>query len=129
MGESLGCGVAAAAAAKTPVKIAGIILITPWDSLTSVAHSKFPFLPVRFLLNDTYDSVGNLQSFKGKISVVGAERDEILPIKHARNLYANLPEGQKRMWVIQGAGHNDWPFFAEASLWKEMTDFVKINKK
>lgn len=128
LGESLGCGVAAAIAKHTPVPIGGIVLITPWDTLAAVAKSLFPFLPMSLLLTDKYDSIGNLQSFKGKISVVGAERDEILPIKHAHYLYQSLPEGQKRMWVIKGAGHNDWPYYAEASLWKEMTDFVKINK-
>ena len=125
LGESLGCGVAAAVAKQASVPITGILLITPWDTLAAVAKSLFPFLPVSLLLTDKYDSIGNLQSFKGKISVVGAERDEILPIKHARHLYQSLPEGQKRMWVIKGAGHNDWPGYAEASLWKEITDFVK----
>jgi len=127
LGESLGCGVAAAITKQTSVPVAGIILITPWDTLAAVAKSLFPFLPVS-LLTDKYDSIGNLQSFKGKISLVGSERDEILPIHHAHNLYQSLPEGKKRMWVIKGAGHNDWPFYAKASLWKEMTDFVKINK-
>lgn len=129
LGESLGCGVAAAVAKKTSTPIAGIILITPWDTLAAVAKSLFPFLPVTMLLTDKYDSIGNLQSFKGNISVVGAERDEILPIRHAHNLFANLPEGKKRMWVIQGAGHNDWPFHADDSLWREMTDFVKVDKQ
>jgi uncharacterized protein len=125
LGESLGCGVAAAIAKQTSVPIAGIILITPWDTLAAVAKSLFPFLPVKLILTDKYDSVENLKSFKKKISVVGAERDEILPIKHAHNLYASLPEGKKRMWVIKGAGHNDWPFHADAALFKEITDFVK----
>jgi uncharacterized protein len=128
LGESLGSGVAAAVAKHTPIPIAGILLITPWDTLAAVAKSLFPFLPVSLLLTDQYDSIVNLQSFKGKISVVGAERDEILPIRHAHHLYQSLPEGQKRMWVIKGASHNDWPYFVEASLWKEMTDFVKITK-
>ncbi len=129
LGESLGCGVAAAIAKNISVPIAGIILITPWDTLAAVAKSLFPFLPTSLFLTDKYDSIGNLQSFKGKISVVGAERDEILPIKHARNLYQSLPLGHKRMWVIKEAGHNDWPYYADGSLWKEITDFVKINKK
>ena len=129
LGESLGCGVAAAVAKKTSTPIAGIILITPWDTLAAVAKSLFPFLPVTMLLTDKYDSVSNLQSFKGNISVVGAERDEILPIRHAHNLFAKLPEGKKRMWVIQGADHNDWPFHTDESLWREMTDFVKVDKK
>ncbi len=128
LGESLGCGVAAAIAKQTATPVAGIILITPWDTLALVAKSLFPFLPVSMLLTDKYDSIGNLQSYKGPISVVAAERDEILPIKHAHNLYANLPEGKKRLWVIRGAGHNDWPFSADATLFKEITDFVNIKK-
>lgn len=129
LGESLGCGVAASVARQTTTPIAGLILITPWDTLAAVAQSLFPFLPVKLVLTDKYDSIENLKKFQKNIAVVGAERDEILPIKHARNLYANLPEGRKRMWVIRGAGHNDWPSYADTSLWKEMTDFVKVDKK
>ncbi|MEE9913184.1 MAG: lysophospholipase [Deltaproteobacteria bacterium] len=129
LGESLGCGVASAIAAQARTPVAGIILITPWDTLASVAKSLFPFLPVKLVLTDQYDSITNLRSFKGRISVVGAEHDEILPLRHAHNLYANLPEGQKRMWVIRGAGHNDWPFHADGSLWKEITDFVKVDQE
>ena len=128
LGESLGCGVAAAVAAKSTTPIAGIILITPWDSLAAVARHLFPYLPVHLLLTDKYDSIANLQSFPGKISVVGAERDEILPIRHAHNLYANLPEGRKHMWVVRGAGHNDWPMYADPMLFKEITDFVVVDK-
>jgi pimeloyl-ACP methyl ester carboxylesterase len=128
LGESLGCGVAAAVANKTSVPIAGIILITPWDTLAAVAKSLFPFLPVAMLLTDKYDSIENLKSFKRNISVVGAERDEILPISHAINLYKFLPEDRKRMWIIKGAGHNDWPFHADSSFWEEITDFVKAEK-
>lgn len=127
VGESLGCGVAAAVAKQTSVPIAGVILITPWDTLASVAKSLFPFLPVKFVLTDSYDSIENLKSFKNNISVVGAERDEILPIRHAVNLYNALPEGRKRMWIIKGAGHNDWPMYTDASLFSEITDFVKID--
>ena len=129
LGESLGCGVAAAIARQTSAPIAGIILITPWDTLASVAKTLFPFLPVKMILTDKYDSIENLKPFKEKISVVGAESDEILPIKHAHNLYNSLPENKKRMWIIKGAGHNDWPFYADPSLWKEITDFVKIDEK
>jgi pimeloyl-ACP methyl ester carboxylesterase len=128
VGESLGCGVAAAVAKQASLPIAGIILITPWDTLASVAKSIFPFLPVKLVLTDKYDSIENLKSFKNKISVIGAERDEILPIKHAINLYNALPEGRKRIWIIKGAGHNDWPMHADASLFKEITDFVIIDK-
>jgi pimeloyl-ACP methyl ester carboxylesterase len=62
LGESLGCGVAAAVAKETTVKIDGIILITPWDTLASVAQSKFLYLPVRLFLKDKDDNNYNLGS-------------------------------------------------------------------
>ena len=125
LGESLGCGVAAAVAKETSVKIDGIILITPWDTLASVAKSKFPFLPVRLLLTDKYDNIDNLKSFKGRIAVVGAGRDEVIPIKHAKDLYGSFSSSTKRMWIIREAGHNDWPMHTNPSWWKEIMDFVR----
>lgn len=124
LGESLGCGVAAAATRETSVQIDGVILITPWDSLASVAQEKFPFFPIRLFLKDQYDSIGNLGSFKGRIAVAGAERDEIVPVAHARKLYASLPGENKRMWTFRGAGHNDWYLYADEAWWKEVMDFV-----
>jgi hypothetical protein len=124
LGESLGCGVAAAVAANTSVRIEGLILITPWETLASIAGAKFPLLPVRLLLTDSYDNIGNLRSFKGKIAVVGAESDEIIPISHARKLYASLPQKTSRMFVIRGAGHNDWPMHVNRGWWKEIMDFI-----
>ena len=129
LGESLGCGVAAAIAKETSVKIDGIVLITPWDTLASVAQSKFPFLPVRLFLKDKYDNINNLRSFKGRIAVVGAGRDEVIPIGHAKDLYHSLSGTSKRMWTIQGVGHNDWPISTNTSWWKEIMDFVSSNDK
>ena len=127
LGESLGCGVAAAVAGDTSVKIDAIVLITPWDTLLSVAKSHFPFLPVKMFLKDKYDNVGNLKSFEGRIAVVAAGRDRVIPVRHASDLYDSLPGGAKRMWTIKGAGHNDWPGFMDMALWKEIMDFVSQN--
>jgi len=123
LGESLGCGVAAAAARDMPVPIAGIILITPWDTLLSVAKGKFPWLPVQWFLRDTYDTIGNLRSFPGPIAVIGAGHDEVIPIRHAQELYRSLP-GRKKMWTITGAGHNDWFDRMDTSQWREIMEFA-----
>jgi uncharacterized protein len=123
LGESLGCGVVAAAAKDKSLRIKALLLITPWDSLSAVAKSLYPLLPVGLFLKDQYDSVENLKSFQGKVAVVGAERDEILPIRHADALYKSL-SGDKKLWVIQRAGHNDWPMFVDAKQWQEFMDFI-----
>jgi hypothetical protein len=124
LGESLGCGVAAGAAKDASLRIDGILLITPWDTLLAVAKAQFPWFPVRLLMKDKYDSIKNLKSFQGRIAVVGAERDEILPIRHAVALYQSL-SGNKKMWTIKGAGHNDWLMYVDVSKWQELMDFVR----
>jgi uncharacterized protein len=124
LGESLGAGVAAAVARDCPVKLHGILLMTPWDTLTAIAQATFPYLPVRLLLTDSYDSIGNLRSFDGRIAVVGAERDDIIPIRHANALYESLPGPAKRMWTVHGAGHNNWPAVVGPQWWKEVMEFA-----
>jgi len=123
LGESLGCGVAAAVAKETPVTIDGILLITPWDTLLSVAKSKFSWLPLQFFMKDKYDSMSNLKGYQGRIAIVGAEKDEIIPMRHAFTLYQSLP-GRKAMWLVKGAGHNDWPMIVDKPLWQKIMDFL-----
>jgi uncharacterized protein len=124
LGESLGCGVAAAVANGATVPIEGIILITPWDTLLSVAKGKFPWLPVRLFLRDTYDTIGNLRAFQGPVAVIGAEHDEVIPVRHAQELYRSL-SGTKKMWTITRAGHNDWFDRMDRSQWREIMEFAR----
>jgi uncharacterized protein len=123
LGESLGCGVAAAVAKEPPVTIDGILLITPWDTLLSVAKSKFSWLPLRFLMKDKYDNMSNLKGYQGRTAIVGAEKDEIIPMRHAFALYQSLP-GRKAMWLVKEAGHNDWPMLVDKPWWREIMDFL-----
>ena len=124
VGESLGCGVAASAAKQGAVPIDGLILITPWDTLGSVAKDKFPWLPVGLFLSDTYDTVGNLKEFPARIAIVGAERDQVIPFRHAETLFRALP-GTKRIWAVGGAGHNDWPLMVDRGWWLEIMNFIR----
>lgn len=123
LGESLGCGVAAGVAREDSPKIAGIVLITPWNTLLAVAKDHFPYLPVGWFMKDRYDNADNLKSFSGRIAVMGAERDEVIPLRHARELFELLP-ADKKIWILRGAGHNDWPLRMETSKWREIMDFL-----
>ena len=123
LGESLGCGVAAGVARDASPGITGILLITPWNTLPALAKDHYPLLPVGWFMKDRYDNTENLKSFPGRIAVVGAERDEVVPVKHARELFALLP-GEKRMWFVNGAGHNDWILHMAPSTWRESMDFL-----
>ncbi|WP_436303286.1 MULTISPECIES: alpha/beta hydrolase [unclassified Variovorax] len=123
VGESLGAGVAAAAAARQRDKVAGLLLITPWDRLENVAGHHYPWLPVSWLLRDRYDSAAHLASFGRPVLVAIAERDNIVPARFGRALYDALPE-PRRLVVIEAAGHNDWPGRVDDAWWRKATSFV-----
>ena len=122
-GESLGCGVAAAVAADSPVPVDGLVLVTPWDSLTDLAQSLYWYLPVRLLLRDRFDSVKNLQGFNKPVAVVMALADEIIPAGRTLRLYQALNQ-PKRLWKFQAAGHNSWPTGPDEEWWGEVVQFV-----
>lgn len=122
-GESLGAAVVAAVAAQPSAPVAGLVLLTPWDSLTELAQGIYPFLPVRWLLLDRYDSVRNLKGVSLPIALVIAERDEVIPPEHSQRLYAAL-SSPKRRWVLPNAGHNSWPVEPHHGWWQEVMTFV-----
>jgi hypothetical protein len=120
IGESLGAGVAAAVAKAAPEAIDALMLITPWDSLASVAGHHYPWLPVRAMLSDRYDSAQNLRGFDKPITLVIAERDEIIPPSFAERLAEQLGSKARRV-VVAGAGHNDWADRLDLSWWQRET--------
>ncbi len=124
VGESLGAGVAAAAAAaQQRDAVAGLMLITPWDRLEHVASFHYPWLPVKWLLRDQYDSAAHLAHFGRPVVVAVAEHDDIVPPQFGDALYRALPE--PRLWLpLPGAGHNDWPGRVDAAWWRQAVDFL-----
>jgi uncharacterized protein len=123
IGESLGAGVAAAAVARQPGLVAGVLLITPWDRLENVASFHYPWLPVRRLLRDRYDSAAHLADFGRPVLVALAERDAIVPARFGRALYDTLPQ-PKRLVSVEAAGHNDWLQRVDRGWWQRALDFL-----
>jgi hypothetical protein len=123
LGESMGSGVAAAAASDAGQPISGLVMVTPWDSLPSLAQSHYWYLPARWLVKDRFDSIANLQSFDRPVAVAMALNDEVIPNKHTMALF-NAVKAPKRLWQFKNAGHNSWPTQPSAPWWKEVMAFV-----
>ncbi|MEK7736330.1 MAG: alpha/beta fold hydrolase [Pseudomonadota bacterium] len=123
-GESLGAGVAAAALARASAGVDGVLLITPWNNLTSVASHYYPHALVRLVLRDGYDSVTNLRGFMGPKLVLVAGRDTIIPAEYGRALYAGLG-ARKKLMEIPGVDHNDWLSGMRPDKWREMLAFLE----
>lgn len=104
MGRSLGSGIAVRLASERPVS--RLVLVTPFDSLASLAASIFPWLPVRWLLLDRYDSAQLAPRIGVPTLILAAERDEVVPRASTERLLQQFAPGTATMVVIPGTGHN-----------------------
>ncbi|MGA7392963.1 MAG: alpha/beta fold hydrolase [Terrimicrobiaceae bacterium] len=104
-GESLGTGVACAAASQRTGSVSGLLLLTPFDSLVSVARKHYPWAPVSLILRDRYDSSRVLQDLRLPLAIIVAEGDDIVPVDSATRLFESY-SGPKKLWRVSGSGHN-----------------------
>ncbi len=123
LGESLGSGVAAQVAARDPRAPAGLILVTPIARMADVAAWHYPYLPVRALLRDRWDSVDALRAFRGPAAILVAGRDEVVGAEQGRQLARALPT-PPRLWGQPDAGHNSVDVSPGALPWPEIRALV-----
>ena len=110
MGTSLGTAVAAYhQTLQTPEKM---ILLAPFDKLSRVGKTLYPFLPIGLLLREEYNTADYLKDYAGEIIIIHGAEDEIIPIELAKRLYDLIPSNDKKFFAIKDATHNtllDWP--------------------
>ncbi|CAN7346069.1 alpha/beta hydrolase [Pseudoxanthomonas sp. LjRoot143] len=104
IGRSLGSGVATYVAAERPVR--NLVLVTPFDSLAAVAQSHYPAFPVRLLLKDRYDSAARLPRYGGRLLVLRAGRDAVVPPPHTDRLLQAF-KGRAQVVDFPTANHDD----------------------
>ncbi len=123
-GESLGSGVATGIINRDETLVHGAVLLTPFISMSKVAQHHYWFLFAGFFLWDRFDNVKNLKQFQGKTAILVSENDEIIPSKQGKQLYKQITSS-KRMWLFEGANHNEWPTSPDNPWWKEVMDFME----
>lgn len=128
IGESLGSGVASFLASTFPNKVAGLLLITPFPSLTDIAAYHYPFLPVRALLSERYDSREALSHYQGPVAFLLAGRDEVVTSELGQQLYDSY-SGPKWLHIEAHAGHNTLPYDPATPWWGEVTTFLTSTEK
>ncbi len=120
MGRSLGSGVAVHVAARRAV--GGLILVTPFDRLSSIGAHHYPILPVRWLMRHEMDSVALAPEIEAPSLVVVAMRDGTVPPQYGQRLHQALG-GSKEIATIAGADHNDLD--GHAGYWRAVTGFLE----
>lgn len=104
VGLSIGSGVAAMLARKR--QLDGLILVTPFDSLKSVAQSMYPWLPIGPIFAHEIDAVAALRGTDVPVAIVGAARDEIVAPERTEELRKRA-KNVVFDHTVPGAGHND----------------------
>jgi len=91
-GESLGTGVAVEIAQNK--NFAGIILESPFTSMIAAGKDKYPFLPIKILLKDKYESDKKIKNIKVPILVMHGKVDNLVPFDMGKKIYelANEPK-------------------------------------
>jgi fermentation-respiration switch protein FrsA (DUF1100 family) len=91
-GESLGTAVAIETAQNKD--LAGIILESPFTSMVELAQKYYPFLPVKFLLKDKYETIKKLPTINSPLLVLHGRLDDIVPFAMGKKIFnkANEPK-------------------------------------
>lgn len=119
MGRSLGSGVAVHLAANR--RVAGVILVSPFDSVRSVAQAIYPFLPVGVLLKHPFDSLARAGSIHAPLLCLTAENDGVIPPAHSRRLY-DAWGAPGKSWVIVRGNHDS--ISSESQYWRSIAEFL-----
>jgi uncharacterized protein len=118
-GRSIGSGIAALAARAAPVD--GMILMSPFRSLSEVGQRHMWFLPVRWLLREDLDLTRALDALPDRVLVLHGTRDDIISDAETRAL-VELLDPPPQLAVYDG-GHNE-PL-AHPQIWPEIRAFVE----
>ena len=105
IGRSLGTGVAVYLASQRPVS--RLVLVTPFDSLQEIAASQYPYVPVRWFLQDKFESWRYAPSITAPTLIIAAENDEVIPRASTELLCTRFPNGVATFHQIAHVGHNN----------------------
>tara|TARA_B100001250_G_scaffold27270_1_gene22507 strand:+ start:318 stop:1118 length:801 start_codon:yes stop_codon:yes gene_type:complete len=91
-GESLGTGVVVEIGKKNIFN--SIILESPFTSMENAAKIYYPYLPVKLLLKDKYNSISKIQRITTPILIMHGKKDDIVPFSMGKELFekANDPK-------------------------------------
>ena len=120
MGRSLGTGIAVHVAAHRPQT--GVILVSPYDSMVSVAKLHYRFFPVDLLLRHRFDSLQWAPVITSPVLMLVADEDSIVPKPHSRSL-AEHWGGKVDFIEIAKSDHNTIGF--HPLYWNSIQDFLQ----
>jgi len=119
-GQSLGTGVAAEMARRGHG--ARLVLISPYTSMVEMAARVVPFLPVKWLVHDRYETDRKAPALTIPVLVIHGTNDEVVPFAMGQRIAALLPN--REFVPVEGGHHNDL-FDYERGLVSKIAQFAR----
>ncbi len=119
-GRSLGTAVATHVAASRPV--AGVVLVSPFDSLTAIGSHHYRWLPVSLLLRHRFEAIAEAPACRMPLLAMVGEDDTIIPVARSRALY-DAWAGPKAWYAIPRVDHN--ALGATREFWQQIARFLQ----
>ena len=130
LGRSLGSICASEIGSHNPESLKGTIFESGFASIFDMMSRLFrvegPEINPEFL--SQYSNDTKIRKFKKPVLVIHGTRDFIIPHLQGKLIYENIPdEVEKRLVLIEGAGHNDIFSFEDEYI-TPLREFINKNK-
>ncbi|REJ65311.1 MAG: alpha/beta hydrolase [Planctomycetota bacterium] len=83
-----------------------LVLESTFTSIPEVAALRFPFLPVRTLIRNRFDSLAKIERYGGPLFQSHGDADQLIPYEFGRTLH-EAAVGPKEFFTLPFGGHND----------------------
>lgn len=103
-GRSIGSGVAVALASRVSCK--GLVLESPFSSLSRLANEKLPLFFPSLYLRFRFDNLAKINQVKCPVLFLHGSHDTLIPLAHSQKLYEHF-QGKKQLITVERGAHND----------------------
>jgi len=107
MGRSLGGGVAVAMATEQGAR--ALVLENTFSRMTDAAAVLYPWLPVRLVMSNRYNSIRRIKQYHGPLFQCHGTADRVVPIEQGHRLHATAPGLDKQFFEVPHGSHFDTP--------------------
>jgi len=83
---------------------------------------------VDFNLSDGFMNLEKLKNYKGKLMVIHADLDEIIPFSQADIMMYESPSNHKELFKVNGAGHNNVIAISREEYFIKIKNFIDSNE-
>ena len=119
-GESLGTGVSIKMASE--FDISGLILQSPYTSITDVGQLHYPFLPVNLIAKHKFRASNWAKQVNSDVIVLHGKKDRIIPFEIGRELSDSF-SGRVDFHEFPDRGHNDM-VNSNPDYWNAIRSFI-----